>query len=537
MSSYALNCPVKLPVFRSFGLSLAAVVACAPGQEFAAWPETPLESLVFVAVTRSGEVIASHGPYSRSQFVGAVEPTVLREFLREGEEMVHISFDLSAMMALVPAFSLARMAELRVEISTAGCAVRSLDNSRQVSLEAIGARVSVLRGAAFLEDGPAPPGLAIRVPFDEAACFSGPAPELTPFGATEHILPVGTLVDGRPSLGMKGDFQQVVPLDADRVLAKSHEFLFVLERGQPWRDSPARLWAASRYPARAGSGGWAIIAFAIDRARSTLEVTRVLVALNWTEPTGVALLEFQLTSAGFGEPRLLFESDEAEFRALLVQPDGRFVAVGHNGLFATGTAFGEPAERRIDGAIGRASLRGLNHGPGEGEPLVVLEGRRTLFFGDAASPEPFRIEPGDPNAPAGALRIVGVGAPGARSYFIDSDGPEVSVRRPDGRRTEFRVDLPADFAACARPVGECGEVELTGDRTAIASTPHGTLVFAPGACSAVLEVDPNTGCARTLGVPGQRPNAEARESQLHVDVTDGVLTVGGLFGRVMQARW
>ena len=120
---------------------------------------------------------------------------------------------------------------------------------------------------------------------------------------------------------------------------------------------------------------------------------------------------------------------------------------------------------------------------------------------------------------------------------MDADGPELSVRRPDGARSDFRPHLPADFSGCARPVGECGELELTGDRTAMAATTHGTLVLAPGACSAALEVDPNTGCARSLRIPGQLPMGVARQSQIYADVREGVLTVVGLSGRVLEARW
>lgn len=516
-------------------------MACAPAEEFVTWPEVPRDSMVFLVVKGPDGVVASRGPYAMDQLGPLAQPNVLREFLREGEQMLHISFEPAAIAGLVPAFPLDRVDELRVEASAPGCAVRSLEKSRQVSLEAIGARALVFRSGRFVDEGPVPEELVIHVPIDEATCFAGPAPELTPFGDTEELLPQGALLGGRPIVLLDGRLRFVAPTGAQGLLAASSFALLAFERGQPWRDDPTHLWETSRYPSRPFVGEWVISGLVVDATRSTSEMTRILVALSWREPdsalVGVVLLELQHTSMGFSEPRVLFEADDGEFRAVFVQADGRFVAVGHQGLFVTGTVAGAPVERRMDAAIGRASLRGLAEGPGDAEPLVLLEGRRALFFGDAASPEPFRIEPVDPNASTGAEAIVRVGAPGARSYFMDADGPELSVRRPDGARSDFRPHLPADFAGCTRPVGECGELELTGDRTAMAATGHGTLVLAPGACSAALEVDPNTGCARSLRIPGELPKGIARESQIYAEVREGVLTVVGLSGRVLQARW
>ena len=385
----------------SSAVLFTALTACGPVQEFATWPEVPVGSLAFVVVRGPDDVVASHGPYSMNERESVTGSGVLRSFLREGEQLLHISFPPEAIAALVPAFPLNRIDELRVEASAAGCSIRWIGSSRQLSLDAVGATTLVFDGERFVDQSPVPAGLVIHVPIDETTCFAGAPPELMPFGDTEELLPQDALLDGRPLRRRENLLGFAARTAADRLLAASHIGLFVFERGQAWRDDPAHLWMTSRHASRPNPGAWAVRGLDVDPTRSTSETTRIVVALSWLEPSSapasVTLLAIAHSSSGFREPRIIFEEDDEGLRAVFIQADGRFVAVGDDGLFVTGTVAGEPVERRVDATVGRASLRGLAEGPDGNEPLVLLDGRRTLFFGDGASSEPFRIEPGDPN--------------------------------------------------------------------------------------------------------------------------------------------
>lgn len=84
---------------------------------------------------------------------------------------------------------------------------------------------------------------------------------------------------------------------------------------------------------------------------------------------------------------------------------------------------------------------------------------------------------------------------------------------------------------------ECGAQSLVDDRSVLAQGPAGRVILAPGACSAVLEIDARSGCARGLLLENLAPVAEPRGTLNAASFRDGVLTVVGAQGRVLQAVW
>lgn len=516
----------------------SACLACSAETEFVAWPDSRDDRLSFIVTLVEGSLGTVRGPFGDD--LGLPPLPRVNELLRDSSALLLLELDPVAIRREVSVLRMDHLAELTLEPHDNGCSTVRYEPGRQrLALRAEHGLAQRLAESEFEPAGLTDLSLALVVPVDEAWCLNRSSPVLAPFGATPKLLEEGTPPQARPAPDPEAAsrIKQLEAFGADRVLAASSEFLFVFERGERWSGDLSRYWDASTIPPLYPDGRWDLSGFLADELGPD-ETMRIVVLLEWksSRETGPShLVELTWSSEGFSAPVILHQA-AVVLSWLGRLSDGRPAAAGQGGTLLVRSA-DESGMVEITGTgLERASLRGGAVGPTPSEPLVLIDSRHNLHFGQPRSGYSFRTEE-SPWTLSGGRSVERIETDDEGVVYVsDTGAPELMLRRgPSGARELWHPAVPDALASCAQPPNACNERLVPGDRPSFAVTGHSTLVMGWRPCSALIEVHPIRRCSRVLELELVEPSQESEARRAFV--RGGRLFVGGARGLLLDGEW
>lgn len=281
-------------------------------------------------------------------------------------------------------------------------------------------------------------------------------------------------------------------------------------------------------------------AFAAVESSSVAGPLRVGVLLSWLASDGPAgeevVLDLSYSGAEFGQavPRL---GPLGGLRFINAAPSGVWVVGGTRGQLYR-RRDGQRDYQRVDltgTPLESVELREWLPDWTEAEPDLLVDVVSGMYFGDLDRPSSFRVE----HAVGGfepPLSRVGE-SEGAMHLYWSAGSPEFQHRAPDGRREVLVGYLPHAFEACADPPDVCGRLSFApGMRSYLVAAPSGTLILGSTSCSALVEVEPELGCARAVVDPVGSIDLVSRQISALAGSEDAFF-VGGQGLTLLRASW
>lgn len=521
--------------------SFGAACSAEPDASHVPWPTDRTDDLAFLVIeTPTGEV-TTLGPFRLETGRVVDGSAVVRQQVEAGDELHYVALDAAALEARWPTADLGARSKIRFEAGSEHClGGRRMDEEMRVPLGPEIAAVSTLRDGAFADVGDAGPPLSLVLPLDDGLCIDAPLPRFTPFGPAISLLPVGGTVGGRRidvENSSSKEVRDVRRLDDKRLIAATSDHVLIFDRSLGFVDQPEYWWNPESLPRRddVTPSGWQMRASTIDPVRSTADSARVVVSVYWGNPDAPMgmLLELIWTSNGFAAPVEIARTVES-IEALEFDGRGRLIALGDSGLLLTQVSPNEPVVRdtRLN-----ADLRAWMPGFDPEEPDIILAAGALLFFTDLSRGTELRQEPPPRTVrtPRAFLSRPAIG--GGTDVYLASDSAEVELRRANRGRELRQIYLPSSAYACAAPEDECGHRVSSTRVIDFVSTPSGTILVLPAACSVLMEYDPKRDCARSI--PIENVEIKPRPPMYLVSgvAQDGIISVTGSNGLILESRW
>lgn len=516
----------------------AASLACGPRDTFIALPSLSDDEVLFVSAAPD-HIARFHGPLRPS-----VEYTPQRLEVDDPAEVRFLVVSLGELEKRQRLFDPAEWRALVAESETESCEPGRVleDGSLRVALDEAWARWLPSPEDPPLLEPPEVARTSLTLPLDEQRCFDEPPLEFRPFGSEAHLLRVGTLIGGEPlsptDVG-RVDLLHARPLDDDRVLAASPQFLHVMERDQAWTDRATHGWSLHGISPPPASSFPALRGLVVDHARSAPDRFRVVLAMSWLESdarfhSGV-LAELDWTPAGFGAVTVLAEVNR-EVHFLALAADGRTLAGGDAGLLLVRAPDADAFESAERPEFGVSSLRGWASGAPTTEPDLFLDRGAGIWFGDLSKTATFRRDV-SPVIALSPRHLVARPTPQGPDLYYTSASPEMTRRRADGSWEKLQGYLPPSDWPCETATHECGDRSFGATvESRIAATPRSTALLASSACSAFVEFHPDRGCSRSARVFGIEQGSQFGDFVSALSADAFRVFILGYEGLLLEAR-
>lgn len=511
---------------RLFFAAAAALAACGEGRSFVVRPSLGAEELGFVAVM--GRAFEVYGPFAEGSELGRA----LEVQVEPDAELLLVRVSKPQLGELVPRLDERRWPELRLVREQESCAEgRLLVDAERHALRRHVTGVLRLEGDRF-EGTDTPEILSLEIPVDESSCFSGQAPTLRPFGGEPRLLPAGSRVGESTGAFELDAMNRLLPMGAGYVLAHAGPVLFVFARGEAWQDAPRFRLEASVLARQLGHQEGYFSGLVLD-PRSAAGAHRLVFSFEGDRGAAFYLIEATWSEdVGFGPARVLSRL-EADLDGLWLEGEDRWLGVGDRGAVTRGTLDGGELEHST--IVAGGNLRGALFTGDPREPHILHDSNLSLYFGDARS-RTWRREsgPGLFGGVAGAVQRL---TPTGREVVLAPFRAELVVYRAGSGWSSRPIPIPAGLDRCAGPRDACGRSHAASQVGAIAMTPQGTTLLALQSCGAILELDFDRGCSRSIPIEGAAPQALIELWLRTIGVEGGRLWVGGKEGLVLETAW
>lgn len=504
----------------------AALAACGEGRDFVARPTLEVDALGFVAVL--GRAFEVHGPFSEGRELSRA----LELRVEPGAELLFVAVSKPRLRELVPRLDERRWHELRLARAAEDCAQgRRLGDAERHTLPRDATTVLRLEGDRF-EALDTPEDLSLEIPVDEQSCFSRAATPLRAFGAQLRLLPKGSQVGESTGAFELDAMNRLLPMGSDHVLAHAGPALFVFARGEVWHDQPEGRLEASALARELGHREGFISGLVLDR-RVSGGAHRLVFSFKGDDGAAFYLMESSWSAeAGFGPARVLAPLQD-DLEDLWLESEAEWLGVGNRGAVVGGSLDG-PAPWR-EPIVGGGDLRGALFTGDPEEPHILHDSNLGLYFGDARNGT-WRREssPGLFGGVSGAVQRL---TPTGREVTLAPLRAELAVYRAGSGWSSRPIPVPAELGRCAGPLDACGWSHAASQVGAITMTPQGTALLALQSCGAIVELDLDRTCSRSVPIEGATREALAELWLRSISVEEGRLWVGGREGLVLEAAW
>jgi hypothetical protein len=363
-------------------------------------------------------------------------------------------------------------------------------------------------------------GLSMSVPILEDPCPLEDESQLTAFADQADLFssPMGTAV---------------LRVDETRAVVATLKEVRVVLRGQPLPQTPESLvdLGAAIAPSSIRD-----VKVAADRSAGE-EPLRIVVAARLLGDTG-AIFELQLRGRALslhGSARV-----GSYFRDLVIDEQGRLIAVGSDGTVITRTSSSATHQvhtlpTRPEGVL----VTGFD------EPLHVISTREgVLHFGDAfrQSWDSITVETSELSPDRHEGLTLRRGPEGTELWLGGSDGSLVSALLPALSGFEGAlIRAPRALSDCATAPNECGERALNNEikellGSGIDSGEAERMIVVPSDCSAILSLRPKDRCSSVLIPEGVGVTHDAAMEVLSISAWENWLTLVNRAGQVFEVR-
>ncbi len=363
-------------------------------------------------------------------------------------------------------------------------------------------------------------GVVLRGAIDPARCQRAGEGAPVAFGDQRRLFDDAVTAEGQSaSAALPGWTSAVARLDRDRLVVARDRGLFLVRRGQPYRDAP----------------GQALLLPSTDDAQAlgmVVDAAGALVVVGGGTSSG-AIWTVPLGPDGFGAVVTATRTD-VPLTAVALGGDGAVIGVGYDGwVFVRrpgATTFEATARLGPD-------LLSVTTTPDLRWPHVLGSGDAQVFVGDARAGTFAEESLTDGGRRIDVEAVAWTGAPGAVALWA---GTELGVyHRPvDGEWGQYRLALPPALDRCAGVPDACGARDVVDRLTGMAvdrRAPGGRLWIQPLGCGAHVVLSPSDGCVGHLdrGVGGV-VRVDARPFSRALVVDDGLLTQVTEDGEVLE---